>query len=482
MLNWKNIRDYLALGLILLPLLWINHRETHDWGGDFAQYIQQAINLAEFQSQQNHHYIYNEEHPMLGPELYPIGFPLILSPVIALFGNNMSLLIIYMNLWLILLGLAFFSVLKLYYKSLPSIAITLMLCYMPYLIIFKSEVMADLPFLFFALLSYRSYVKEGMSWQTSVLLILACLIKPYGLSLLFAIGVHKAYKWLREGAGIKRKELLLFFICLILPGLINQAFGVPSSFSAYLNNFSFGEVWITVERNFALYYQPFDNYLLLIYPDLLSFGKVLSIFLFALLFIGISFRLFLFGPGIIEFFVFVHLGLLLFFPSQAQAPRYLLLILPFLFILLYESFVLIQMRWEFLKNWPLYALVGINLIFYFMNYPWINKHFSDPLPGPQLKSSQECFEYLRNNIPKDEHVLFKKPRVLGLYAGLDSYSNEPYQSLQELEHTFEQMDTRYFLTNYHNHNGALEEFWLPEHQSEVKLTWSNEHFKLYQRL
>lgn len=481
MLQWKNSRDYLILGLFLLPLLWINQRETHDWGGDFAQYIQQAINIAEFQEQVNHHYIYNEEHPMLGPELYPIGFPLILAPVIKLFGNNMEILIIYMNLWLILLGLAFFSVLKLYYKSLPSIAITLMLCYMPYLIIFKSEVMADLPFLFFALLSFRSYVKTGLSWQSAVLLIITCLIKPYGLSLLLAIALHKVYKWLKQGQNIQRKDIIYFILALVLPSLINKGFGVPSSFSAYLNNFSFGELWTTIGKNFALYYQPFDNYLLLIDPEFLLFGEVLSILLFALLYIGISFRLFLFGPGIIEFFVLVHLAILLFFPSQAQAPRYLLLVLPFLFILLYESFVIIQMRWEFLKNWPLYFLVALNLIFYFLNYPWINKQFSDPLPGPQLKSSNECFDYIKNNIPKDEHILFKKPRVLGLYTGIYSYSNEPYQSLQELENKFEQMNTRFFLTNHHNHNGALQEHWLPAHEKELKLIWSNEHFKLYQK-
>jgi hypothetical protein len=479
-MNWKSVLEYLLLSILLIPVFFINPRKTHDWGGDFAQYIQQAINIVEFKSQNEHHYIYNEEHPMLGPELYPVGFPLLLSPVVALFGNDIPILILYMNFWLLLCGLAFYSVLRGYYKALPAAALVLLLCYMPYLLIFKSEVMADLPFLFFILLAFRSYSKNSFNYSTALFLIIACLIKPYGLSLWLALLIDKLVRNWKGKESFELKQIAFFIFCLITPMIVNRfIFGVPSSLEAYTNNFSFGNLGETILRNLELYYQPFDNYLLLIDPAYETWAALLSILLFSLLFIGFSFRLFLYGLSSIELFILVHLSLLILFPSQAQAPRYLLTILPFLFIIVNESITPMQMRWPFLKNWPIYIVVSLNLGFYFANIPWINKNFTDPLPGPQMKESIECFTYLKNNFPKGEELLFKKPRVLGLYTGIDSYSNEPYQSLEELEIKFESMGTKYFLVNSHNHNEALEERFIPAHNEKLEIKWQNEHFVLY---
>jgi len=78
----------LALGLLII-------QPGHNWGGDFALYIEQAIALSE--GSLNELYEQNKfamEHSQyaLGPFLYPIGFPLILSPFIAVFGLDFMLL------------------------------------------------------------------------------------------------------------------------------------------------------------------------------------------------------------------------------------------------------------------------------------------------------------------------------------------------------------------------------------------------------
>ena len=50
-LNFKKIFisnfSYLILILLLLPVFFINVTDSHDWGGDFAQYISQAKNIVE---------------------------------------------------------------------------------------------------------------------------------------------------------------------------------------------------------------------------------------------------------------------------------------------------------------------------------------------------------------------------------------------------------------------------------------------------
>lgn len=477
----KTISPYFGILALLIPLLFLNQRETHDWGGDFAQYIQQGLNIVELSPQEKHHYIFNEEHPMLGPELYPIGFPLLLAPVLGLFGNDMPILILYMNFWLIACAMAFFSLLKIYYKTTPSILIVLLFSYTPWFIIFKSEVMADLPFLFFLLLCIQVYIRKGFNLLCSLLIISAILIKALALSFLLAILLNEIFSRVKRSSPIHYRKLILIVLSGIIPSLIQSfIFKISNNTSQYLKNFSFGNLGETVARNFELYYQPFDNYLNQIDPSYLVFGELLSILLFSLLFIGLAFRLFIHGPAIFEFYLFTHLAVLVLFPSQAAAERYLLPLLPILLIFVHEALLAAQMRWALLKNIPLIVLVLISLSFTAANYPWIERNVSDPLAGPQEPESKACFEYLKEHIPKDQHVVFKKPRVLGLYTGINSYSNEPYQSLAEVERKYLSMNSKYFLTNFDNHNAALEEYFIPAHKNELILLWSNSKFKLFE--
>jgi len=44
----KNISFTILMALVLVPLFFINARNSHDWGGDFAMYIMQAINIVDY--------------------------------------------------------------------------------------------------------------------------------------------------------------------------------------------------------------------------------------------------------------------------------------------------------------------------------------------------------------------------------------------------------------------------------------------------
>src|ERR1043166_7636509 len=61
-------------------------RAGHHWGDDFAQYIQQARNIAAGEPNASTGYIYNPHNPVVGPRAYPPGFPLLLAPVVKIFG------------------------------------------------------------------------------------------------------------------------------------------------------------------------------------------------------------------------------------------------------------------------------------------------------------------------------------------------------------------------------------------------------------
>ena len=65
--------------------------QGHIWGGDFAAYIMQANSIVEGNMQAyidlNRFTIEQSSWPM-GPIAYPWGFPLLLTPIYALFDNN----------------------------------------------------------------------------------------------------------------------------------------------------------------------------------------------------------------------------------------------------------------------------------------------------------------------------------------------------------------------------------------------------------
>ena len=104
--------EYLLVVLILSPLLMINIRNSHDWGDDFAGYIMEARNIAEGKPFYETKMVPQDYMPSYAPQYYSYGFPLLLSPVIKVFGVNFKALDMYMSLWLVLWGVLVFYYLR----------------------------------------------------------------------------------------------------------------------------------------------------------------------------------------------------------------------------------------------------------------------------------------------------------------------------------------------------------------------------------
>ena len=77
---------YLLLVLLSVPLFFLNIHNVHSWGDDFAQYIKEAQNLAHGRPFYESGYIYNKYNPEYAPAQYPPGYPLLLWPVVKIWG------------------------------------------------------------------------------------------------------------------------------------------------------------------------------------------------------------------------------------------------------------------------------------------------------------------------------------------------------------------------------------------------------------
>lgn len=84
---------------------WATLTPDHRWGDDWAQYVLHAANLASGHPYPDTGYVFNPDYPSVGPASYPPAVPLMLAPVIAVFGVNLVALKV-VGLACIVLGLA----------------------------------------------------------------------------------------------------------------------------------------------------------------------------------------------------------------------------------------------------------------------------------------------------------------------------------------------------------------------------------------
>ena len=84
-------RDLAAYGVIGIAVLFLilTIRPGHDWGGDFALYIEHAINIATGHPYSDTWFVYNSRDPFMSPRSYPPVYPLLLAPVYKLFGLDL---------------------------------------------------------------------------------------------------------------------------------------------------------------------------------------------------------------------------------------------------------------------------------------------------------------------------------------------------------------------------------------------------------
>lgn len=144
-----------ALAMILSGLMLYN---GHNWGGDFSQYIAQAIALADnniaLQIANNTYII--ENSPLrngLGPHIAPWGVSLLLAPIYKIFGFN---LIAFKMLIVAIYGIFVFVFYRFCERFLEwrfCVIATMLFALNPMFLSFCNNIISDIPFLLFSFLS-----------------------------------------------------------------------------------------------------------------------------------------------------------------------------------------------------------------------------------------------------------------------------------------------------------------------------------------
>ncbi len=474
--------------LLFLPLLFIGNHNSHDWGDDFAQYIHQAGNIIQGIPQSETGYVYNELNPSIGPQAYPMGFPLLLAPVYKLAGNNIVAFITLISLLYIVLGLLMIVFYRQYFSWITALVLAMIFMYNPSMVIFKSEVMSDIPFTALLVLNFILYqksksgnLKQYFIFALSTGLMLT--IKPAGIVFIGAVIMEQLFFLIRRETQLKHFAIYVGII-ILFPVLVYYViniymFRIPSggSIHDYLIFYDPGKLMTTIPENFSRYIEEFRYLYVPQTGAFFGISLLLGSIMLTMTLIGFIKRL-INGPEVTEWFFIFYTIMLLGYHYNNSSFR---LIVPLGFISLFYATTglkSIQLMAQIPSKIKAVA-IGIFVMLLFMPaLVKIARSSGGPLDGPQKKSAIETFNYIKKNVPPDAVVVFAKPRALALYGGCNSMA-DPRSSDPTLVHK-QVMDAKssYLLISEKLTNEVTQRY-TRVMQSRLTKKFENKDFVLY---
>ena len=207
----KNNRiKYSFLILVIMAFAcFLSVKDGHQWGDDFAQYMQQAVSLSEGTTEKfvkdNTFIVLNSPIEMATP-VYPWGFPLLLSLFVPFFGENIILYKIICCVIISLMTICFCLFLCNYFDDKKSFMLSLCVGLDYYILKFCNNVVSDIPFLLIMLII--------------VILMNDYFEKEFECVKLFFLGLIMGYAYMLRSQGIV--FILSYFFCNVLYSILNK--------------------------------------------------------------------------------------------------------------------------------------------------------------------------------------------------------------------------------------------------------------------
>ncbi len=464
--------------VLLLPLLFINVKDTHDWGDDFAQYLIQSKNIVENKPQTDNGLIFFVGRAPYAIQAYPVGLPLILAPVYAIYGMHLSPYMILISVLLVITGLTCFAFFNRNENAIIAFLIAMLFCYNPTILDLKKQILSEIPFTCLLMLSIywplSKYYERKNSWLLSGLLFgFLISIRLIGLIAIAAFILSEINKLTRKKEGKSPLYLLLTtaITALVFFGLNSLIFPIDTTklFGFYSNALKSNSLHSAI--NFDYYYDVLRNF----FP---FWSVSISGFWLMTAFTGWLIR-FLKFRTIAEYFFPLYLILIIFYPYSSGGYRLLIPVLPLLIFYFYY-FLSWLFYWFGKKHHTITpAVLGLCLLAYIPNVFNTIKNQHTIEDGPQKKEAVEMFDYLKT-ISAEVPVIFSRARAMSLYSGHPSLY--PLVTL-DFKSTFDDVRKMPIVIvqctnkNSQAHDKKLDDF-LNEYKSEFKELWSNGEFRV----
>lgn len=467
-------------------MFFVNITGTQDWGGDYAQYIHHAQNIADGKPYSLTGYIYNPENKWIGPPSYSPGFPLLLAPVIAVFGFNLTALQYFIAFVFLCYFIFLFHFLTHFLSKTNSLILVLIFAYNHLILSFKDEIVADMPFSLMVLLVIMLLFSKSLKPIPKTILIIvvssfAILTKDAGyfvaLSFLIAC-IASLFRIKIKGVEFFQQlkiywQFLAFGAILFLPYIFSWSLETENAMSSFTTLFSLDAVFFLIAKNLTYYsevllyfFSPFTEHL-----RFLAFWVSSFFLVFAL--IG-------FLERIIKRFHFIdllflsYLAVILLYPYVGSGFRFLYPIIPFFtyyFIHGLKSLTLIrQVKMIYLR---VFAVFVIAVLYWRADSDIIR--YQDIIPdGPFQPQAKEAFHAVELLTPDTASVMFFKPRVLALFTTRNSIAESDADSGNSVM-IMDRFNIDYVLI--HKNQSKIKE----DDLTNFNLVFANDLFALYEK-
>lgn len=488
------LKELLLVALLCAPVFFFNVFSSHDWGGDFAQYIAQAINMVEGVPMNETGYLYNPDHPWLAPPVYPVGYPLLLAPVYFFSGNSIHAFSMLTSLFIFLTGIASFAWFRRHWGTLVSLLLMIGLIYSPWLVRFKMEIRSDLPFTLFLLFFMLAYSRKSREFMLSSLLVgvlggFLISIRSIGAIICIAVGFDFLQRWWTNRKNKDEEFSMIRHLrhpALVILGTVGSylvisklLFPVPSATAPYPNLFTTDGLLECMWLNLLHYYEIFKYFFFAYVEEWKIIPQIISYALVSMMVFGML-RKWILKFDWIDVLFLSYMGVLLVFPYRASGIRFILPVLPIALYYVCYGFHGIPIRLPFSRNLVAFILGGLLLFPYHVQLKITLTHQQDvAMEGPQKANAQALWQHIQEHTAKEDRFAFTFPRVLALYTGREALGTQKHQTPEEIERTYRAFEVDYIVVHEAEGDDGMKQF-VVERPNLVKKVWETDGIVLYQ--
>ena len=443
-----------AVLLVILVVTAAVHLTTFeiglDWGGDFAAYIHQAMALAEgsiggLRDMAMFRVANSTPDAMVGPALYPWGFPALLSPLYAVFGFEVLPFRLMLLGFLLAAQAMAYVLLKGRLADTWVLFIVFMLGLSPAALDIKNDVLSDIPFFFLAVAAVVMIERlegprrrvPGAAFEYFVLgglIVAAYLVRTHGVALVCTLLVAQAMGRWPAGAGLRLGGLVgalreLRAAAVIPYGVFAVGFGANMASGwggevSYLANlgqpFDSVGAWLAMLAYNVAYYGWLPSGFL----GIGLAGKVLNLAVFLpLALVGVV-RQFAVDRVLIVFTMF-YMAILIVWPFQLGVRSVMPVMAMYLYFAIGGALTLgeiVARRTRQAAGPGLAAMLIVPLAL--AHAVQAGEHWAAArapeqavVEGPYTANSQALFAHIRDETAETAVFTFWRPRVLMLYTG-----------------------------------------------------------------
>ncbi len=451
-----NKKTYTALLLIIILVFIINimsFKNGHNWGDDFAEYISVTKSIVEgtideFMSA--YRYRLENSTRWIGSGIY-WGLSFLLSPIYYFFGLDIYIMKIYINLFFLLSLFIVFLLFQDKLKNLQNLLLIAIIGFNPYFFEFKDNILTDIPYLFFSLLTVflikrfvflrKTWINNFISYSCiGLIMFLSYFIRPIGYVLLPTLLFAQYFQSRSSSKSIKSfmfKEkykfipYITFFSLWFLSSLILPGDAISGHGELILGN-SISKIIVNI-KYYLIGFANFFPYFSVKYSVFgLGYDKIhliLYIVILSIVVLGVTKNVK--DDYLYIFYILFNLIILIIFPGRDK--RFLMPLFPFFIYFLLQGFSRIYLSFELSKKYKFKAVnavyifaIGLMLVSLarvsFLTYKNIIFNKTEVIEGPYSPDSIEMFNYIKENTNEDDAIIFYKPRAMFLYTDRKSFA------------------------------------------------------------